>query len=145
MTMHPPVTEYVRALEIVRDVVQLPLRPGVADTLPPVMQLRKRRYDRCILPFPATRWQYAAIARGVASKQLCMHDYRGLANLIARSGGHLLVPLRGGHRIAENFRLALAMGLSRSDDDLRYWVPESWRARRIAGTLGVHPGSMAWK
>jgi ADP-heptose:LPS heptosyltransferase len=145
MTMHPPVTSYIRALGIVRDVVQLPLRPGVADTLPPALRLRKRRYTGCILPFPATRWQYAAIARAVGSQRLCMHDYGGLASLIARTGRHLLVPLRGGHRIAENLRLARAMGLQPSSDDLRYWVPDRWRASRLAGTLGIHPGSMAWK
>lgn len=145
MTMHPPVSDYVRALGIVRDVVQLPLRLGVADTLPPAMQLRKRRYDLCLLPFPATRWQYAAIARAVGSKRLCMHEYGGLASLIARSGPNRLVPLRGGHRIAENYRLARAMGLPSHVDDLRYWIPQSWRAARVAGSLGIHPGSMAWK
>ena len=145
MTMHPPVSDYVRELGIVRDVVQLPIRPTAGDTLRRVLPLRSRRYDRCILPFPATRWQYAAIGRGVGSARLCMHDYGGLARAIARSGRHLLVPLRGGHRIAENLRLARAMELPADPDDLRYWVPQTWRAGRVTGTLGIHPGSMAWK
>jgi ADP-heptose:LPS heptosyltransferase len=145
MTMHPPVSDYVRELGIVRDVVQLPIRPTAGDTLRRVLPLRARRYDRCILPFPATRWQYAAIGRGAGSARLCMHDYGGLARTIARSGRHLLVPLRGGHRIAENLRLARAMGLPADPDDLRYWVPQTWRAERVPGTLGIHPGSMAWK
>ena len=145
MTMHPPVSDYVRDLGIVRDVVQLPVRPTAGGTLRQVLRLRSRRYDRCILPFPATRWQYAAIGRGVGSATLSMHDYGGLAGIIARSGRYRLVPLRGGHRIAENFRLARAMGLPSDPDDLRYWVPEGWRAGRVPGTLGIHPGSMAWK
>ncbi|HEX3457747.1 MAG TPA: hypothetical protein VHR97_07300, partial [Candidatus Baltobacteraceae bacterium] len=49
MTMHPPVSDYVRELGIVRDVVQLPIRPTAGDTLRQVLPLRSRRYDRCIL------------------------------------------------------------------------------------------------
>ncbi|MGA7248349.1 MAG: glycosyltransferase family 9 protein, partial [Candidatus Cybelea sp.] len=53
--------------------------------------------------------------------------------------------LRGGHRLAENLRLARAIGLRAGDEDLEYWIPPSWRAQRIPGVLGIHPGSMAWK
>jgi ADP-heptose:LPS heptosyltransferase len=145
MTMHPPVSEYVRALGIVRDVAQLPLRPTPAQALAPVLQLRSRRYDLCILPFPATRWQYTFLARGVGAKMLAMHEYGGAASAIARTTRNLRVALRGGHRIAENLRLARALGLSPSDNDLTYWVPDAWRAPRLARTLGIHPGSMAYK
>ena len=55
------------------------------------------------------------------------------------------VTLRGGHRLAENLRLARAIGLPAGDDDLTYWLPHSWRAQRIPGLLGIHPGSMAYK
>ena len=74
-----------------------------------------------------------------------MHEYGGAASAIARTSRNDRVPLRGGHRIAENLRLARAMELQSGDDDLEYWVPAAWRAQRIAGTLGIHPGSMAWK
>jgi ADP-heptose:LPS heptosyltransferase len=145
LTMHPPVSEYLRALHIVGDITELPLRPGARDALGAIAALRPRRYDACILPFPATRWQYAAIARGVGAKQLFVHDYGGAASAIARSQRGVRVPLRGGHRIAENMRLARAAGLSAGEEDLQYWVPESWRSARVGGTLGIHPGSMAWK
>ncbi|MGC1379816.1 MAG: glycosyltransferase family 9 protein [Candidatus Baltobacteraceae bacterium] len=144
MTMHAPVSEYVRALGV-RDVYELPLRPTVMDTLRPVLGLRSQRYHLCVLPFPATRWQYTCIARGVGARRLATHEYGGLSSLIARTGGSARVALRGGHRIAENLRLARELQLEPSGDELDYWVPQSWRADRIAGTLGVHPGSMAYK
>jgi ADP-heptose:LPS heptosyltransferase len=74
-----------------------------------------------------------------------MHEYGGAAGAIAMTTRSVRVPLRGGHRLAENLRLARALGFRADADELRYWIPESWRADRIAGTLGIHPGSMAWK
>ncbi len=145
MTMHPPVSEYVRALGAVRDVYELPLRPTVPDVLRSVARLRPARYDCCILPFPATRWQYTAIARGVGAKGLYLHEYGGMCSAIARTGRNVRVRLRGGHRIAENLRLAQALQLKHSSDELEYWVPQAWRAERVPGTLGIHPGSMAYK
>ena len=145
LTMHEPVSEYLRALGIVRDITELPIRPTARDALRAVGSLRKRRYDWCILPFPATRWQYTIIARGAGAAKLWMHEYGGAASFIARTSRNARVPLRGGHRLAENLRLARALGVRAGDDDLRYWVPDAWRAPRVTGTLGVHPGSMAWK
>jgi len=145
MTMHEPVSEYARALGAVRDAIELPLRPRVTDVLQATREARRRAYDLCVVPFPATRWQYMTIARGVGAKRLLAHDYGGLVSAVARTARTQLVRLRGGHRIAENFRLARALELTPSQDDLTYWVPQSWRSDRIPGTLGVHPGSMAYK
>lgn len=145
LLMHPPVREYLEDLGIVRRVTQLPLRPGVRDALRAVMALRPRRYDLAILPFPATRWQYQALARGAGARLLVAHEYGGAADLIVRTQRNRRIPLRGGHRIAENMRLARAAGLTAGPDDLEYWMPDAWSAQRIARLLGVHPGSMAWK
>jgi hypothetical protein len=143
--MHPPVSEYLRELGIVRDVTQLPLRPTARDALGAVARLRPRRYQACFLPFPATRWQYAAIARGAGAQTLYIHEYGGAASFIARAQRNVRVALRGGHRMAENLRLAQAAGLEPGDGDLTYWIPASWSGGRVHGTLGIHPGSMAWK
>ncbi len=145
LTWQPPVTEYVRALGIGGDVTELPLRPSPAEMLGRVRRLRRRRYDLCVLPFPATRWQYAFVARAAGAKRLCMHRYGGASGAIARTARTTLIPLRGGHRIAENLRMARTLGLTSSPEDLEYWVPASWRADPQAGTLGIHPGSMAYK
>lgn len=145
VTMHPPVTAYLHALGIVRDVSQLPLRPTAVDALRCVRGLRPRRYDASILPFPATRWQYALIARAAGARKLWIHEYGGAASAIAATTRSARVPIRGGHRLAENLRLARALDLPPDANELRYWIPESWRAARVAGTLGIHPGSMAWK
>jgi ADP-heptose:LPS heptosyltransferase len=145
LTMHPPVSEYLRALGVVREIVQLPLRPTASDAMRSVFALRPARYDACILPFPATRWQYTLIARAVGAKKLWMHEYGGAASVIARTTRNARVTLRGGHRLAENLRLARAIGLSPGEDDIAYWIPAAWRSARIPGTLGIHPGSMAWK
>jgi ADP-heptose:LPS heptosyltransferase len=145
ITMHEPVSEYLRALQIVRDIAELPLRPSALDALRCAAALRPRRYDASILPFPATRWQYALIARAVGAKHLWMHEYGGAATAIGRTTRSTRVALRGGHRLAENWRLARALGLREGEDDRLYWMPAAWRRTRIAGTLGIHPGSMAWK
>jgi hypothetical protein len=74
LTMHPPVSDYLRALGVVDTITELPIRPKAADVLAAIAKVRPRRYDICILPFPATRWQYAAIARGAGAKQLFLHN-----------------------------------------------------------------------
>lgn len=145
LTWQAPVTEYVRGLGAVRDVMELPLRPTAAEMLRRLSELRRRRYDCCILPFPATRWQYAVVARGAGARRLYTHDYGGAASAIARTMRSVRIPLRGGHRIAENLRLARALQLSSAENDLSYWVPQAWHSAQIAGTLGIHPGSMAYK
>ena len=145
LTMHAPVSEYLRALQTVAEIVELPLRPTPTDALRAVLKLRRRRYDACILPFPATRWQYTIIARGAGAGKLWMHEYGGAASLIARTSRNARIPLRGGHRLVENLRLARALGLGAADHDLEYLIPPSWRADRVVGMLGIHPGSMAWK
>lgn len=145
LTMHPPVSEYLRELGCVTEVFELPLRPTPRDVLARLVLLRARRYDVSILPFPATRWQYAAIARGAGAKKLAMHEYGGAASAIAGTTRNVRVSLHGGHRLAENLRLAGSLGLPGGSEDLQYWVPASWRAPRIGGMLGIHPGSMAYK
>lgn len=145
LTWQPAVTEYVRALRIAREVAELPLRPSPAALLTNISRMRRRHYDLCILPFPATRWQYAFVARAAGAKLLCMHRYGGASSAIAGTARTTLVPLRGGHRIAENLRMARVLGLTQSADDLKYWMPASWRAEPVTGTLGIHPGSMAYK
>ena len=145
MTMHAPVSEYVRTLGISRRIVELPTHFTMAQLASGILRLRTKPYGDCILPFPATRWQYAMVARAAGARRLWLHEYGGAASIIARTSRNVRVPLRGGHRLAENLRLARAMGLSGGDDDLVYWMPNAWRASRIAGTLGVHPGSMAYK
>ncbi len=145
VTMLEPVSEYARSLSMVRDVVEMPLLARPSEALTPLRRLRSRRYDLCVLPFPATRWQYAAVARAVGARELHMHEYGGIASAIARTTRNGRLALRGGHRIAENLRLARALGAERSEDELEYLVPAEWRRERIAGTLGIHPGSMAYK
>ena len=145
LTWQAPVTEYVRALGTARDVVELPLRPRPAELLRVVAGLRRRRYDRCILPFPATRWQYAAVARAAGGRRLWMHEYGGASSAIAATTAGACVPLRGGHRLAENLRLARAMALGEAAESLQYLIPAQWRASTIPGVLGIHPGSMAYK
>ncbi len=145
MTWQAPVSEYARDLGAARDVMELPLQPGAAHLLHAISELRSRRYDLSILPFPATRWQYSLVARGVGAKKLWMHEYGGASSAIARTGPNERVALRGGHRLAENLRLARAIGFQGGQDDLAYLLPSSWRAQRLLGTLGIHPGSMAYK
>jgi hypothetical protein len=140
LTMLDAVREYAEALGVFSRVVQLPLlrRPAAAASL-----LRTRgRYDRVILPFPATRWQYAMVAAS-AGGTLAIHDYGGLSRAIASVVPHVVVPLRGGHRLSENVRLAAACGFQ--DDERTYLVPEAWRSASRPGLVGIHSGSMRYK
>jgi len=145
LAQNDAVSDYVRALEVVREVEELPLHSTPFDVLRAVRRLRRRNYDCCIVPFPATRWQYALVARSIAARTLLTHEYGGSAAAIVRTGANVRVPLRGGHRLAENLRLARALGLQAGAGDLEYWMPASWSRPRIAGMLGIHPGSMAYK
>jgi ADP-heptose:LPS heptosyltransferase len=145
MTMLEPVTEYACALGTVRRVFEMPLLEEPREALRPLLELRSRRYDLCVVPFPATRWQYTFVARAVGARELYVHEYGGISRVIASSARGTRVELRGGHRIAENLRLARALGLAASSDELEYLVPEAWRRDRIAGLIGIHPGSMAYK
>ncbi len=145
MTWQAPVTEYVRALGAASDVIELPLRPTPGAMLATIARLRRRRYESCILPFPATRWQYAAVARAIGARRLWMHEYGGASSAIASTTANTRLPLRGGHRLAENLRLARAMRLPESPHALQYWIPQQWRSETQPGTLGIHPGSMAYK
>ncbi|MBV8067061.1 MAG: glycosyltransferase family 9 protein, partial [Candidatus Eremiobacteraeota bacterium] len=145
LTWQSPVTEYVEALRIAREVVQLPLKPTARQMLQVLRRMRSRRPELCLLPFPATRWQYAFVGRLAGARTLWMHEYGGAASAIARSARSRRIALCGGHRLAENFRLARALELTPGDDDLQYLLPAAWLAPRIPGTLGIHPGSMAYK
>jgi ADP-heptose:LPS heptosyltransferase len=145
LTWQAPVTEYVHGLGIARDIVQLPLKPTAGEMLRLLRAQRARRHQLCILPFPATRWQYAFVARVCGARTLWMHEYGGASSAIARTTRGRRIALRGGHRLAENLRLARALQLTPGDDDLQYLLPAGWRSARIPGVLGIHPGSMAYK
>ena len=86
LTMHAPVSEYLRELGNVRNILELPIRPTALDALRAVGGLRRRLLTTpAILPFPATRWQYALIARGAGAANSWMHEYGGTASAIART------------------------------------------------------------
>jgi ADP-heptose:LPS heptosyltransferase len=143
LTMLGPVTEYARALDEIDRVFELPLLDRPASALPGLAQLRRNRYAAAFLPFPATRWQYSAVAAAAGAKRLFTHDYGRAAGAIAKTANATIVPLRGGHRIFENRRLASAAGLEESP--VAYLVPKSWSGERTSGLLGMHPGTMKYK
>jgi ADP-heptose:LPS heptosyltransferase len=140
LTMLGSVRDYATATGVFARVVQLPLldRPAKAASL----LWTRGRYARVVVPFPATRWQYALVA-AAAGGSLVIHDYGGLSRAIAAAVPHTLVPLRGGHRLSENARLAAALGAR--DDDRTYLIPAQWRAPREANLVGFHTGSMRYK
>jgi ADP-heptose:LPS heptosyltransferase len=137
-----PVSRYARALELVSRVYQLPLLTKPLRALPGLIRLRRARYDEVYLPFPATRWQYAFVARLIAAKALITHDYGGLSRAIARAGSVRLIPLRGGHRAFENLRLTSDCATIKEP---AYEIPAAWRRTSIGGLLGLHFGTMVYK
>lgn len=143
VTMLEPVAQYARALPAVRRVEYFDLLAGSASAIPLALRMRRRRYDLALLPFPATRWQYHALALACGARSLATHDYGGIARVLDAVGNATMVALGGGHRVMENVRLARAVGME--PQATRYVIPAEWRRPRIAGTLGVHPGTMRYK
>ncbi len=143
LTMLRPVAEYASDVGLFRSVINLPLLES-AGGVRALFALRKKRYDVVVVPAPAARWQYAAVAFAAGGRRTFVHQYGGAFSLIARLGRMTQVPLRGGHRIAENLRLLDALGIRRGSST--YEVPSSWRARqRRAELVGFHAGSMRYK
>ncbi len=144
VTMLEPVREYASALGIFRDVHQLPLLSSPVAAVAPLLKLRGK-YDVCVVPFPATRWQYAAVAALIGARHTYIHEYGGFSHLLASlTRRATFVPLRGGHRVAENDRLASAMRLPGGMQP-EYLVPAAWAAPRASGLVGMHTGSMIYK
>ena len=140
-----PVAEYARSLADVGEVHLLPMLTRPGPSIAKLFALRFRRYDLCIVPFPATRWQYAFVALVVGARKTAIHDYGGAASALSASMGALRVTLRGGHRVSENSRLGDALGLP-PDPGTGYLIPNVWGAAgRTKGLLGVHTGTMIYK
>src|SRR4029077_6020150 len=118
------------------------LKAGGGAAMRAALALRPRRYDIVLLPFPAARWQYHALALAVGGKRLVTHRYGGAAQILDRPHPTTFVDLKGGHRAAENQRLVSAAGFV---GGLHYVVPESWFSPARRGLLGVHTGTMGDK
>jgi ADP-heptose:LPS heptosyltransferase len=144
LVMLRPVAEYAEALREVRNTYYAPMLTAPQHALGLLKELRDAKYDCCIVPFPATRWQYAFVARSVGAKRIVIHQYGGLSAAIVAARSTTFVRLRGGHRMAENERIADALDLP-PDFAKGYLVPDVWRSVRIPGVLGIHPGSMLYK
>lgn len=143
LCMMEPVAQYLRELPAVDEVLNLPLlHAGFATRLHSVMQLRKHRYDVAVVPFPATRWQYAAVAVAIGARKIVTHRYGGIYSALMRAAGAEQLPLQGGHKIFENVRMARSLGPA---GGARYAVPEGWKSARVPGLLGIHSGSMNYK
>lgn len=142
LAMLGPVAQYARELPVVDRVTVFDLNAGPLAALMAAVSLRRNRYDLAILPFPATRWQYHALTAVVRARRVATHDYGGAARALDMMQRALLVPLEGGHRIAENARLAKRAGFA---GELRYVIPLDWRGKVQRGLLGVHTGTMRYK
>ncbi len=143
LTMLRPVAEYARDVGLFRSVIDLPLLES-AGGVRSLLALRRTRYDVVIVPAPAARWQYAAVAFVIGGRRTFVHRYGGACSFIARLGHMTEVALCGGHRIAENLRLLDALEIQRGSST--YEVPASWRAaRRRSNLVGFHAGSMRYK
>ncbi|MBV8148131.1 MAG: glycosyltransferase family 9 protein [Candidatus Eremiobacteraeota bacterium] len=143
LTMLQPVTEFASGLGMFRSVRELPLLTDWRS-IRSVFALRRQSYDLVCVPAPAPRWQYAAVAWAVGGATTAIHRYGGLSDRIARAAKMVRVPLRGGHRSAENVRLLEALGLH--CDDTSYLIPALWRSdQRHPLRLGLHTGSMNYK
>ena len=145
LTMLESVAEYARSTGVFEHVYNRQLLDNLRSSIPKIFELRRERYDFAIVPFPATRWQYAAVATAVGARVIYAHDYGGSSRNIFLAANAKLVSLRGGHRIAENKRLAQEL-VPGSDPPLKYLIPPDWATgSRRTGLVGVHTGTMQFK
>jgi len=144
LTMLDSVQEYASALDSVATVHHAPLLNGQFSTASDVLRLRRERYDLTLLPAPAARWQYHLLAASVGAKRTITHDYGGSAAAIGRLAGFELIPLRGGHRSAENERLLAPLDITSMQPD--YLVPPAWKSGSVvANRMGMSTGTMRYK
>ncbi len=138
------VSAYANDLPCIRQVHQMDLLSGNLRAKVSAFALRRQKYDLAVLPFPATRWQYHAILAAVGAGKTATHEYGMASTVIDAAIGALRIPLRGGHRVWENMRLARALGIQ--EESPEYLMPEDWRGGPSrAGTLGINTGSMQYK
>jgi ADP-heptose:LPS heptosyltransferase len=144
LAMLNPVAEYARSLGYARRVISAPLLDLSPAAIAETLKLRRERYQAMFIPFPAARWQYAAVAAAIGSRNTWVHRYGGASSAIASLSGMHQIPLEGGHRFSENQRLAQAAGLPKCE--ATYEVPRIWRSDgTIPNLLGVHTGTMRYK
>lgn len=142
--MFDSVSVYAKDLPGVRAVHQMDLLTGNTRAKLNLFALRRQKYDLAILPFPAARWQYHAVLAAVGARKSATHDYGMSSSLIDRMIGALRVPLRGGHRVWENVRLANALGIE--GESVEYLMPARWRSGLTESRLlGINTGSMRYK
>jgi heptosyltransferase-3 len=142
LSMLAPVTEYLGALNEVDEVVEVPLLTQPRAGLAGLIALRRRSYELVVVPFPAARWEYAFAAAVVGGRRTLIHRYRGAASSLMGLVRATQIPLRGGHKIFENVRLADTIA---PDSGTSYLIPSAWQCERIPGLLGIHSGSMNYK
>lgn len=143
LTMLRPVEDYAKQLGIFSNVHFADLLKDVARSAPRVFALRREHYDVAVIPFPATRWQYFAVASALGAREIVAHDYGAMSRFIAPFAKR--VPLFGGHRLHENLRLAKLFVPAPGPEYLEYLVPASWKGTMKPSVIGIHPGSMVYK
>lgn len=65
LAMLEPVASYARDLLGADHVTYAPLLQSVAQSIRPILSLRRHAFDAVYVPFPATRWQYAVDRKSV--------------------------------------------------------------------------------
>ena len=147
LTMLAPVREYANELGVFEAVRHLPLLSmsplGAAVSL---CRRRDQRYDYVILPYPAGRWQYHAVAQLVKARDRVTHRYPSLGLRFLRAVMRTkAVALCGGSRVRENLNLLPLLGVSPGGEELGYLIPASWLAGGERSGIGIHAGTMVYK
>lgn len=147
LTMLAPVKEYANALDVFETVHHVPLL-----TLKPyeafqrLTAVRRSGFDNVVVPYPAGRWQYHAVARLLSRGEIVTHRYpSALVKLLLISGSSLTTDLSGKHRVHENLRLLSVLGINYEGAADHYSMPLSWSVPGDRHGIAIHPGSMRYK
>ncbi|HZO95350.1 MAG TPA: glycosyltransferase family 9 protein [Candidatus Baltobacteraceae bacterium] len=143
LAMLPAVAEYARGSGLFDDVTLVEmLALGPAAVAARLLPLRARRYDLVVLPYPAVKWQYHAVARVIGARRVLTHAYP--SNRFVYAGMRATrVPLRPVHNIEQNLALTGADG---GPADRSYTVPPAWLAGDVPRerVVAFHAGTMKY-
>ena len=108
---------YSRQAEV--DEVQITgTRPSVV--LAAQREMRRRRPDVYVIPFPSNRWQYSMLAATGGGRRTVLHSYptgRLRAMHLLRTRATLVPAERGLHDVAQNLNLLRPLGVEPDYDD----------------------------
>jgi len=105
-----------------------------------IQQMRQRRADLMVVPFPSNRWQYSMLASASGARRAILHDYPVGRVRAMHFVGTRLPAVRGIHDVEQNLRLLTLLGVQPDLNEApRFHVRDGDRsqARELLEDVGI--------